>query len=108
LFDVCFDTRHASSGYEYFLDYLIITYCGSFGFSDQVEPEVAANEFTKVLSRERLSAYWRANMSEIKAREFTQQSKIIVCGKYQASYRTELVQIFRILDGMFVSTPGPA
>jgi hypothetical protein len=46
LFDLCFDPR-ASSGYECLPDYLVISYCSSFGFTDQIDPEVAANEFTK-------------------------------------------------------------
>lgn len=109
LFDLCFNPAEDEINYQSFLDYLLINFTSAFSRGERKYiPRI--NEFTKVLSKERLTSYWEGNRIAIKKLELTKVDKKIHNANYIANYDTDLVLLFNELDELLkqpeiVSTP---
>ena len=98
LFEVCFDPAAGNQNYEHFLDYLLAHFTGVWPSrsKDKYIPNIG--EFTKVLDRTKLVAYWRQNSATIKALNLEQKNKVINTGNYAALYSEDLKDVFEVLD----------
>ena len=67
-------------------------------------PSIA--EFTKVLNKKRLAAYWDANASSVRALNLTDRQKKVVTGNYIASYSEDLADVYRALDELVAAGDG--
>jgi len=101
LFDVCFNPAIAERNYEHFLDYLLMNLATTFG-TGAGEVVANANEFTKVLLPDRLSGFWKANETAIRAHRYTEWDRFVHTGNYRASYRSNLHSVYDVLDRMLL------
>lgn len=96
LFGHCFNPAVDPNAYQFFLDYLLINFATTFDEVRRYIPHMG--EFTKVLNRERLLAYWREHRAAIMQLRFDTVEKLVVSGNYIASYREDLPDVYRLLD----------
>ncbi len=98
LFDYCFNSEIVTNGYEYFLDYLLISFAGVFSTRKGHKYTPSIDEFTKVLDRGRLLTYWKTNLKKIKELNLDKKEKEVTRGEYTASYKDDIKNVFETLD----------
>jgi hypothetical protein len=104
LFDVCFNPAISSTNYERFLDYLLMNFSHTFDGGGGFHHVPSLDEFTKVIHRERLQAYWLQHRAEILKLDFAAKDKRVVTANYVATYEMRLTDVFRVLDELIEST----
>lgn len=101
LFNICFNPGKKNSGkqkYEHFLDYLLMTFSSVFKGIQGHRFIPNIEEFAKVLDKERLKLYWKTNGKKIKKLNYSKKDKAIFTYNYTATYKTELPEIYSMLD----------
>jgi hypothetical protein len=106
LFEVCFNPVESARNYERFVDYLLINFTSTFG-SGRRAYVPTAEEFTKVLQRNRLAAYWKTHSSAIKGLRFTERDKVVATGNYKLSYKEDLESAYAVLDRLASGPESP-
>lgn len=97
LFDVCFNPEVDSGNYERFIDYLMINFATTFS-RDERKYIPHINEFTKILSKERLTQYWSQHHLTVKGLNLTTKDKNIYHYNYTTNYNEDLQTVFDVLD----------
>ncbi len=103
LFGVCFDLSIPENA-EHFANYLLRNFASVFASAREdgrnYIPHI--NEFTKVLDKVKLAAYWQTNSVTIKALNLHEKEKTLHVGNYTATYKEDLPAVFKVLDGHLV------
>ena len=110
LFDLCFNPSINKNNYGHFLDYLLMNFSHTFDGSDGFHHVPHIQEFTKVLDKERLKAYWLLHRDEILGNNFSATNKYVVTHNYVATYERHLLSSYRVLDvhaGIIQLVPPP-
>lgn len=105
LFDLCFDPSKPAN-VEFFVDYLFRNLASVFASAraDGFSYVPSINEFTKVLDKDKLAAYWTKHASTIKAINLEAKEKVIALSeKDEASYKDYIPKIYKVLDDHVVS-----
>jgi hypothetical protein len=105
IFGVCFDPKVSAGNYGHFLDYMLMNFTSTFG-TGRRNYVPTAEEFTKVLQRERLAEYWRMHREAIRVFGLTKPEKVVRTANYTVSYATDLEAVFAVLDGL-IGDAGP-
>jgi len=97
LFNVCFLVEGGVRNIECFVDYLLLNFSNTFADNDDryIPTEI---EFTKILDKERLAAYWVKNRDLIRGFKLTEKEKTISNGNYSATYRKDLSRVYAVLE----------
>jgi hypothetical protein len=103
LFDQCFNPSINLNNYERFLDYLLMNFAHTFDGGDGFHHVPNMGEFTKVIDKERLRAYWQQHRAEILKLNFTAEDKRVVTANYVATYEKQLTDVYRVLDELIVA-----
>jgi len=98
LFDLCFNPAVSQENFERFLDYLLMNFSHTFGLDDGANYVPTLGDFTKVLDRERLKAYWMTHKEAILALDLDSKEKRVFTSNYFATYSDDLPAVFRVLD----------
>ena len=107
LFSECFNPEKNQNNYVHFVDYLLITFASVFASEDGRDYIPHANEFTKVLKKDKLVDYWEKNGVAIQALNLTAQDKVVYAGNYTATYKKDLPEVYTVLDEL-MNRPGNA
>ncbi len=97
-FNKCFNPKESEENYEHFLDYLLGNLGSSFASEGGRNYKHSINEFNKVLDRNMLAQYWKANSKNIKDKNFINKDKNVITANYTASYKKDLNKIYELLD----------
>lgn len=103
IFDVCFNPGNGKKNvrnYEYFLDYLLTCFVDTIRLDSHRNYIPSVSGFTKFLDRDSLIKYWKTNRNKIKSLHFELREKKVVNGNYIASYKEDLSETYKTLDGM--------
>ncbi len=106
LFDLCFDPSKPEN-VEYFIDYLFRNFASAFESAreDGLNYVPSINGFTKVLDKDKLTAYWTKHALTIKAMNLETKEKIIPLGdKHEASYKKYVPMVYKVLDDHVTSS----
>ena len=101
LFNVCFNPgkrKDKQTNYEHFLDYLLVNFSSVFESVRGRKFIPNINEFTKVLDKEKLYRYWKANSTKIKSLGFENNDKTVFTPNYRAFYKEDLPDVYKVLD----------
>lgn len=98
LFTECFNPEKNTKNYEYFVDYLLISFARVFAseYGEDYIPHI--KEFTKVLDPEKLAEYWKNNSQNIEALNLHERDRVVFQGNYSASYKEDLPKVYEELD----------
>lgn len=100
LFDQCFNPTLSQGNFERFLDYLLMHFVHTFGWSDGASYIPTLNNFTMVLEKERLKEYWMVHKAAILALELSSKKKRVITSNYVATYEKDLHAVYSVLDGL--------
>lgn len=103
LFGICFNPL-TQGNVEYFVDYLLRNFARVFASTreDGHKYIPSINEFTKVLDKAKLAAYWQTHSPAIKAMDLDKKEKNLHGGNYIATYKEDLPVVFKVLDDYLV------
>ncbi len=99
LFEVCFDPTKTQNA-EYFIDYLFRNFANAFASAreDGLKYVPSINEFTKVLDKVKLAAFWQKHGDAFKALKLEDKDKIVFVGNDEASYKKYIPMVYKVLD----------
>ncbi|MFA6407275.1 MAG: P-loop NTPase fold protein [Candidatus Paceibacterota bacterium] len=107
LFEQCFDPTQAKNA-EYFIDYLFRNFANAFASAreDGLKYVPSINEFTKVLDKVKLAAFWQKHGKAFKDMKLEDKDKVVFVGNDEASYKKYVPMVYKVLDdNMSETTP---
>jgi hypothetical protein len=104
LFEQCFDPTQAKNA-EYFIDYLFRNFASAFAAAreDELKYVPTINEFTKVLDKDKLAAFWQKHDNTFKGLKLEEKDKVVFVGDDEASYKKYVPKIYKVLDDNIVA-----
>jgi hypothetical protein len=99
LFEQCFDPAKTKNA-EYFIDYLFRNFANAFASAreDGLKYIPSINEFTKVLDKVKLAAFWQKHGKTYKDLKLEDKEKIVFVGNDEASYKKYIPMVYKVLD----------
>jgi len=99
LFEQCFDPTQVKNS-EYFVDYLFRNFANAFASAreDRLKYIPSINEFTKVLDKVKLAAFWQKHSKTFKDLKFEDKDKVVFVGNDEASYKKYIPLVYKVLD----------
>ncbi|MBP2632331.1 MAG: putative P-loop NTPase [Firmicutes bacterium] len=103
LFNCCFNPQISQNNYRHFIDYLLINLSNTMGglYGSEYVPNI--NDFTKILERDRISAYWQEYGHLIKSNKFEEENRIIYTSSYELAYINYVKKIYKTLDKLQIT-----
>ncbi len=99
LFEFCFNPKERKNA-EYFVDYLFRNFANAIASAREDGMKYVPNirEFTKVLDKEKLAAFWKKHRETFKNFKLEDQDKIVFVGSEEASYKEYVPKVYKVLD----------
>lgn len=102
LFDTCFSPERGEQNLCHFVDYAIMNFGSTFGFSSgpsySFVPSI--DELTKVLDRKQLVHYWRKNGERIREATVAHETRQVVTANFSLSYKDAAPHLCDALDAL--------
>ncbi|WDF49770.1 P-loop NTPase fold protein [Paenibacillus sp. KACC 21273] len=98
LFDICFGLNELKDNYKYFLNYLLLIKNGNKTSRIILNQQLKLEDFTSVLSKEKIIEYWDKNNQEIKSRNYEKDHSSLYFKRYKDSYKEDIIEIYKLLD----------
>jgi hypothetical protein len=98
LFEYCFNPQKQGKNYKHFLDYLLLNFVPFINYSNANYIN-NIKEFTKVLDKDLLAAYWDKHCDFIKNKNYQSEDRKVFTGKdVIIAYNENLVNVYEVLD----------